>query len=223
MKSSSVGRLFAGCARKNFRACPGGNRYSSAGNVLHGRCPVDRDKPGGAGLLGQALDALEQLRLLVADGADFREEFEFGFLVLVLAGDGLLGIPLGEQVVRDDFLALGQQAGIRAEHLDEGVDFRLGGFAELDEVVAFFGREKVVGVNRVELGVHAVDAPDALDEARGIPRDVVIDDDVGAVEVHAFGEDFGGDQDAVVVLGPIRLGVEVGDDFLADAFRAIRQ
>ena len=64
----------------------------------------------------------------------------------------------------------------------------------------FVGREKVVGVDLVELGVHAIDTPDALNQARGIPRNVVIDDDVGAVKVHAFGKDFGGDQDAIVVL-----------------------
>ncbi len=90
---------------------------------------------------------------------------------------------------------------------------------ELDEVVAFVGREEVVGVNRVELGVHAVHAPDALDEPGWIPRDVVVDDDVRAMKVHAFGENFGGHEDAVIVLGPIRLGVEVGDDVLADALK----
>ena len=37
------------------------------------------------------------------------------------------------------------------------------------------------------------------------------------MEVHAFRENFRGDQDAVVVLGPIRPGVEVGDDILTDA------
>ena len=115
--------------------------------------------------------------------------------------------------LRFDFLAFGQQAGIRAQHFDEGMDFGLGSFAELDEVVAFLGREKVVGVNLVELGVHAVDAPDALNEARRIPWDVVIDDDVGAVKVHAFGQNFGGDEDAVVVLGMPHLGIEVGNDF----------
>ena len=50
-------------------------------------------------------------------------------------------------------------------------------------------------------GVHTVDASDALDEAGWIPRDVVIDDDVGAVQVDAFGKHFGGDQNAVLVFG----------------------
>ena len=120
--------------------------------------------------------------------------------------------------MRNNFLAIGQQAGVRAEHLNEGVDFRFGCFLELDEVVAFVGREKVVGVNLVELGVHAVDAPNTLDKARGIPRDVVIDDDVGAVEVHAFGKNLRGDEDAVIILGTKCLGVEVRGHVLADAF-----
>ena len=215
MKSSSVVGWLAGCAEEKFVELALAEIGQQRGEVLDGG--FSRQGSGGTGFLGQAFDALEKFGLFVANGADFSEKFEFGFLVFVFAGDGLFGVPLGEQVVRDDFLAFGQQAGIRAEHLDEGVDFRLGSFAELDEVVALVGREKVVGVNLVELGVHAVDAPDALNEARGIPRNVVIDDDIGAVEVHAFGENFGGDQDAVIVLGAICLGVEIGDDILADA------
>jgi hypothetical protein len=47
------------------------------------------------------------------------------------------------------------------------MNLRLGGFAELDEVITFVSGEKVVSVDLVELGVHAVDAPDSLDEASG--------------------------------------------------------
>ena len=123
--------------------------------------------------------------------------------------------------MRDDFLALGQQAGIRPEHLNEGVDFRLGGFLELDGVVALVGREKVVGVNCVKLRVNAIHSPNALDKASGIPRDVVVDDEVRAVQVDAFGEDFRADEDAVFVLGAKCVGVEVGDDVLADRFEGV--
>ena len=59
---------------------------------------------------GQELDLEEIIQGIM----DFRKKFKFGFLVLVLAGDGLLGIPAGEQIMRDDFLGLGQQAGVRA-------------------------------------------------------------------------------------------------------------
>jgi hypothetical protein len=99
------------------------------------------------------------------------------------------------------------------------MNLRLGGLAKLYQVVALVGREKVIGVNLVELRIHAVDASDTLNEAGGIPRDVVIDDHVGTVEVHTLGQDFGGDQDAVVILRPIGLGVEIGDDIFADAVK----
>src|SRR5438128_11467617 len=67
-------------------------------------------KPRATGLLRQAFDALEQVRLFVSHGADFGEELEFRFLLFVFAGDGFPGIPLGEQTMPNDFFALSQQA-----------------------------------------------------------------------------------------------------------------
>ena len=63
----------------------------------------------------------------------------------------------------------------------------------------------------VELRVHAIDAADTLNEASRIPRNVVVDDHVGAVEVHAFGKHFRADQNPVVVARVECVGVEVGD------------
>ena len=64
----------------------------------------------------------------------------------------------------------------------------------------------------VEFGIHAVDAANALNEAGRIPRNVVVDDDVGAVEVHAFREHFRGNQNPVVVARVECVGIKVGDD-----------
>ena len=89
--------------------------------------------------------------MLVAHLADFGEVFQFALFLFVLAGDRFLGGQLGKQVMRFDLLAFGKQAGVRAEHFDEGVDLGFGGFLEFDEVVALFGREKVVGMDGVEL------------------------------------------------------------------------
>ena len=178
---------------------------------------ISRQDSRRTGFLRQAFDTLEKFRVLVADFADFGEIFQFAFLVAVFAGDGFLGIQPREKTLRFDVLAVGQELGVRAQHFNEGVNLGLGRFAEFDEVVAFLGGEKVKCVNLVELGVHAVDAPDALNEARRIPWDVVIDDDMGTVEIHAFGQNFGGDENAEIILGMANFGVEIGDDFRADA------
>ena len=58
-----------------------------------------------------------------------------------------------------------------------------------------------------------------VEEPCWIPRNVVIDNDMGAMQVHAFGQNFRGDEDAIVVLGMSNFGVEVGNHFGADAFR----
>ena len=47
----------------------------------------------------------------------------------------------------------------------------------------------------------AVDAAEALFEAVRIPRQVVVDHQVGVLEVHAFAGGIGGDQDADVGVG----------------------
>jgi hypothetical protein len=76
-------------------------------------------------------------------------------------------------------------------------------------------------VDRVELGVHAVDAPDALDEAGWIPRDVVIDDDIRAMEVDALREDLGAHEDAVLVTGVEGVRIEICDHVLMGLFAGL--
>ena len=63
-------------------------------------------------------------------------------------------------------------------------------------------------------GADAVHAADALHEAGGIPWRVVVYDDVGAVQIDAFREHFGGNDD-VEIMGLLlerMIGVEVGAD-----------
>jgi hypothetical protein len=49
--------------------------------------------------VGKALDAPEEVGLLVTDGANFCQVLKFRFLVLVFTSDSLPGIPFGEQIV----------------------------------------------------------------------------------------------------------------------------
>ena len=60
-------------------------------------------------------------------------------------------------------------------------------------------------------GADTVHTPDALHQPRGIPRAVVIDNDIRPVQVHAFGQHIGCNHDVVVVT-PLFfvLGIEVG-------------
>ena len=58
-------------------------------------------------------------------------------------------------------------------------------------------------------GADTVDTSDALHEAGGVPWGVVVDDDVGTVQVDAFGKDIGGDDDIVSLLVDGFVGIEV--------------
>ena len=72
----------------------------------------------------------------------------------------------------------------------------------------------------------AVDAAEALDDADGVPVDVVVDEPVAVLEVLALGDAVGGDQEVELalvgeVLGPLlragREGGEDGGEVLAEA------
>src|SRR5262249_52325994 len=94
-----------------------------------------------------------------------------------------------------------------------------GRFFKLDQVIAFLCREEVVGANGVELGVHPINSANALNQPRRIPWDVVINYYVRAVKVNAFGENFGSDQDAEVILRAKRPGIKIGDDILTHGLK----
>ena len=76
-------------------------------------------------------------------------------------------------------------------------------------------------MNLVKLGVNAVDAANALNEPRRIPRKVIIDDDVGAMQVDAFSENFRCNQNAEIITRSIRLRVKVGSDIFADTVKRL--
>ena len=56
------------------------------------------------------------------------------------------------------------------------------------------------------LGADAVDPPVPLDEPHRVPRQVVVDDVPGLLEVHALGQHVGSDQQVIQVLGVLAPG-----------------
>ena len=118
-------------------------------------------------------------------------------LGLVLREDGVVG----EGLV-DDCFDMG----------DLGADERHGGEAvgdalvEPDVVLVVLGGPEVDAVNGLVRGVDAVDAAKALDDADGVPVDVVVDDRLRVLEVLAFADAVGGDQN-LDRRGEPRLGV----------------
>ena len=98
--------------------------------------------------------------------------------------------------------------------LDEGV------FLQADDGVARVGRIEHIVVDGFGGAADTVHTANALHQARGVPRTVVVDDDIGTMQVDAFGQHIAGDDDVIVVaLLFLVVGVEVGADvfFLAVA------
>ena len=65
---------------------------------------------------------------------------------------------------------------------------------EIDVVVEVVGRPEVDELNGVVAALEAVDAPEALDDADGVPVDVVVDEVVAVLKVLAFADAVGGDE-----------------------------
>ncbi len=75
------------------------------------------------------------------------------------------------------------------------IDFELLEQAVIDLALAGLLGDEVPEMADLRLA-DAVDAPEALFEAVGVPRQVVVDHEVGVLEVHAFAGGVGGDQHA---------------------------
>ena len=156
--------------------------------------------------------------MLVAHFADFAQVFKFAFLVLILARDNLLGVQASEEVMRFDFLAFGKQTGIGTEHFNERMNLSLCGLAQLNQVVALFRWEEVVCVYAGEFCIHAINAANPLNQPCWVPGNVIVDDHVGAMQVHAFGKHFRTNQNPVVVARVERVRVKVSDHGLMRRF-----
>jgi len=76
--------------------------------------------------------------------------------------------------------------------------------------VGLGGGEEIEHVDLVVGGTDPVDATHPLEHAGRVPGEVVVDDDVGAVEVDPLRQDVGGDEDADAILSslfPVRIEV----------------
>ena len=98
---------------------------------------------------------------------------------------------------------------MEALQLDERVLF------EADDGIARVGGVEHIVVDGFGGRADAVHTANTLHQARGIPRAIVIDDDVGAVQVDALGQHVASDDDIVVVaVLALIVGIEVGADVL---------
>ena len=69
----------------------------------------------------------------------------------------------------------------------------------MNHSIALIGREKVVNMHFLGVRTYTVDTSDALHQSCGVPRCVVVEDNIGTMQVHAFGKHFGGNDDVIVV------------------------
>ena len=164
-------------------------------------------------VVGEARDAFQNLRMALLEEIAHLAERD---LRLREQADLLVVVKMRELVVeagRRRFLVNREDARVLAQDAVDGEHLRLGDFPVGDDVGAFLRGEEVEDVEVLEhLLADAVDSPDALYDAGGVPRDVVVDDQPRTVQVEAFGKLVGRDQDVVVVCLTLERGVEVALD-----------
>lgn len=97
----------------------------------------------------------------------------------------------------------------------EHLNLTKGYLVETQLPVTLPGRVEDVVVDMLGDGTYTVYTTDALHESRAIPWRIVIDDDVGAMEVDTLGEDIGSEDNVVFV----ELRLVVGVEILPDSFK----
>ena len=58
------------------------------------------------------------------------------------------------------------------------MDLRFSRFLKLDQIVAFLGRERSYTCESYRICIDSVDSADTLNQSSGIPRNIVVKDDV---------------------------------------------
>ena len=75
----------------------------------------------------------------------------------------------------------------------ERLEFSIGYFNQADLLVALGRWIEVKHMDELFLGANTINTANALHEAGGIPRGVVVKDDVCTMEINAFSKDLCGD------------------------------
>src|SRR5690606_33375788 len=106
---------------------------------------------------------------------------------------------ISEQLMLGDGLLFGEIPGILTEHVMERLYFRLDVIFEVQMAARLCRREEVKDVDMPVLSSDTVHTSNALENAGRIPGQVIVDDDVGSVQVDTFCQDIGCYQDANIV------------------------
>lgn len=158
---------------------------------LHGKQPL-----GTHGFLGEGVAFEEFLDVAAVEGgidALRQAGTDFG---LVVVADGIQQQIL-KTLVFEDFAQNIEDAAI--ECFVDG--FQLGEQAVIDFALAGFLGDEVPKMANLLLA-DAVDTPEALFEAVRVPWKVIIDHEIGVLEVHSFPGGIGGEEDADFRIGP---------------------
>ena len=99
-----------------------------------------------------------------------------------------------------------QDAGVKQAQVIDSRDPGREAFHEMEEIFEFVLREHVEDGDLGVRAANAIDTTVSLDQADGVPGEVVVDDDSTVLEVLTFGQNVGTDQD-VDLLVPTGIGL----------------
>src|SRR3989344_4093198 len=118
--------------------------------------------------------------------------------------------------MRANWFVFSKQMRVAAKQGKERVNFCLGRFPELNLIVGLFSRKKVKGIDFIEFSINTVNAADSLHHASRIPREIIVYDYIGTVQVYTFRQYFSADENAKIVFGKSCFGIKVFNNLLPD-------
>ena len=80
-----------------------------------------------------------------------------------------------------NFLTLTEHLTVFAEHMMERLNLGKSILDEMNHAIALIGREKVVNMHFIGVRTDTIDTSDALHQSCGVPRCVVVKDNVGTM------------------------------------------
>ena len=150
-----------------------------------------RRRPHRPALHRQSLDFVVELAVGLIERTSLFQEPE-------VPVDGILYVGIEHLKLLHDFLTrvyLGilAKGGMEALQLDEGIA------VEMNLLVALRRRIEHIVVDTIRHRTDTVYTTDALHQSGGVPWGIVIDDDVGTMQVDTLGKHIGSDDDVVII------------------------
>ena len=171
-------QAFVEVGRREHLALPRGIDGGEMGALVGRVVETERTRLLGLGSDGEGVPVFQPREVGIAGGVLIFVAFQLIEIAFQLRTHAA---ALEVETVVHHFLIGGEDAAVFAEEMVEGLQLGVGVAHEPNGRIAFAAGHEVVDIDALGGRAETVDATDALHQAGGVPRRVVVEDRVGAV------------------------------------------